>query len=64
MLTRQCLDRRIPTPQQLAQEVAAWVATRNRAATRIAWRFTLAARAKLAHVYPVPEQDTVALTHY
>lgn len=65
VLARQCLDRRIPTPQQLAQEVAAWVATRNGAATRIEWRFTLAdARVKLAHVYPIPEPDTVALTHY
>ena len=65
VLARQCLARRIPTPQQLAQEVAAWVATRNGTATPIAWRFTLAdARANLAHVYPIPEPDTVALTHY
>jgi DDE superfamily endonuclease len=65
VLTRQCLDRRIPTPEQLAQEVAAWVAARNAAATRVVWRFTLdQAREKLAHVYPISEPDTVALTNY
>lgn len=65
VLTRQCLDRRIPTPEQLAAEVAAWVAARNAAATRVAWRFTLdQARETLAHVYPIPEQGSVALTNY
>ena len=65
VLTRQCLDRRLPTQEVLAHEVAAWVATRNRARARVAWRFTVAdARTKLAHVYPIPEPDTVALTNY
>jgi DDE superfamily endonuclease len=65
VLTRQCLDRRIPTQEALAQEVAAWVATRNRAAVRVAWRFSITdAREKLTHVYPIPEPDTVALTKY
>jgi DDE superfamily endonuclease len=65
VLTRQCLARRIPTQAVLAQEVAAWVATRNRAAVRVAWRFSVHdARQTLAHVYPVPEPGTVALTTY
>lgn len=53
VLTRHCLDRRIPDAATLAAEVAAWVATRNAAATPITWRFTLeVARIRLAHVYP------------
>jgi hypothetical protein len=65
VLTRQCLHRRIPTQAVLAQEVAAWVARRNRAAVRVAWRFSVHdARQTLSHVYPIPEPDTVALTNY
>jgi len=61
VLTRQCLRRRIPTQEDLAQEVAAWVATRNQAASRVTWRFTVAdARQTLAHVYPIPAQGNVA----
>lgn len=56
VLTRQCLDRRIPDADTLAAEVAAWVATRNAAAIPITWRFTLeVARVRLVHVYPVLE---------
>jgi len=41
------------------------VAARNRAAVRVAWRFSVTdARQRLAHVYPIPEPDTVALTNY
>jgi transposase len=65
VLSRQCLARRLPTQERLAAEVAAWVAARNQACARVAWRFTVAdARVTLAHVYPIPEPDTVALTHY
>jgi transposase len=65
VVTRQCLRRRIPTQEDLAQEVAAWVATRNLAASRLTWRFTVAdARETLAHVYPIPAQGNVALTDY
>ena len=54
VLTGQCLNRRIPDAATLAAEVAAWVATRNAAASPITWRFTLeVARIRLAHVYPV-----------
>jgi len=53
VLTRQCLDRRIPDQATLAAEVAAWVERRNAARTPITWSFTLAvARIRLAHVYP------------
>jgi hypothetical protein len=65
VLTRQCLDRRLPTRETLAAEVAAWVAARNQARARVAWRFTLDdARETLAHVYPIPELGNVALTNY
>ena len=53
VLSRQCLDRRLPDPATLAAEVAAWVEARNAAATPISWRFTLeVARIRLAAVYP------------
>lgn len=53
VLSRQCLDRRVPDPATLATEVAAWAAERNAAATPITWRFTLElARIRLVAVYP------------
>jgi len=56
VLTRQCLNRRIPDRPTLETEVAAWVEARNAAATPITWSFTLeVARIRLAHVYPVLE---------
>jgi hypothetical protein len=61
ILTRQCLDRRIPDLATLAAECAAWVAARNAAATPINWRFTLeVARIRLAHVYPELEHGNIA----
>ena len=61
VLTRQCLDRRLPDGAALARELAAWVATRNAAATPIVWRFTLeVARIRLAHVYPEAEHGVIA----
>lgn len=57
-LARQCLNRRLSDRATLATEVAAWVAARNAEAVRITWRFGIDdARVKLAHCYPVPEQD-------
>jgi hypothetical protein len=65
VLSRQCLDRRLPSQEVLAQEVAAWVAARNHAAARVAWRFTVDdARQRLAQVYPIPHQGNGALTDY
>ncbi len=53
VLTRQCLDRRIPDHDTLVQEVAAWEAARNTRQSTITWRFTTAdARIKLTHLYP------------
>jgi hypothetical protein len=61
VLTRQCLDRRLPDGPALARELAAWVAARNAAATPIVWRFTLeVARIRLAHVYPELEHGIIA----
>ena len=54
LLSRQCLDRRIPDQTTLSQEVAAWEARRNTAHATMEWRFTTAdARIKLKHLYPV-----------
>jgi hypothetical protein len=53
VLARQCLDRRIPDPTILAQEVAAWERQRNAAQCRVDWRFTTHdARIKLKRLYP------------
>lgn len=57
VLAGQCLDRRIPTREELAAEVKAWVATRNAAGAKINWTFRVAdARKKLAHLYPQTPQ--------
>lgn len=51
--SRQCLNRRIPEPELLAEELAAWEAERNAAAARMQWRFdTGTARQKLKRLYP------------
>lgn len=61
VLTRQCLDRRIPDRPTLETEVAAWVADHNHARTPVDWRFTVEdARETLIHVYPIPQQGTSA----
>jgi transposase len=59
VLAQQCLDRRIPNPETLRQEIAAWQARRNRDQTMINWRFsTIDARVKLKSLYPAaPNQD-------
>lgn len=54
ILSRQCLDRRIPDQQTLKQEVAAWANARNAQAMPMEWRFTTEdARIKLKKLYPV-----------
>jgi hypothetical protein len=61
VLTRQCLDRRLPDRTTLERELAAWVAARNAARTPITWRFTLeVARLRLAHVYPEVDHGSIA----
>jgi DDE superfamily endonuclease len=53
VLSRQCLDRRIPDLETLKSEVDAWQDNRNHEETWINWRFTTAdARVKLHRLYP------------
>jgi hypothetical protein len=48
ILSRQCLDRRLPDRATLTAEVAAWERDRNAAQCRVDWQFTTAeARVKL-----------------
>jgi hypothetical protein len=53
ILSRQCLDRRIPDEATLRREIMAYEDTRNAAKATIAWRFTTTeAREKLHRLYP------------
>jgi transposase len=53
ILSRQCLDRRIPDEAMLRREITAYEDTRNAATATIAWRFTITeAREKLHRLYP------------
>jgi hypothetical protein len=53
VLTKQCLDRRIPDAETLVREVASWQAQRNTAKAKIDWQFTTdKARTKLKRLYP------------
>ena len=53
VLSKQCLDRRIPDRPTLEQEVAAWVQQRNQQGATVNWRFTTPdARIKLKKLYP------------
>ncbi len=53
VLTKQCLDRRVPDQESVGREVAAWVRERNARAATVTWRFTSAsARKKLQRLYP------------
>jgi len=59
VLTKQCLDRRLPDMWTLCQEIAAWEARRNLSQAMINWRFsTIDARVKLKRLYPsVSDQE-------
>jgi hypothetical protein len=53
VLARQCLNRRIPDRESLAEEAGAWEAERNATESFIDWRFTASdARIKLKRLYP------------
>lgn len=53
VLSKQCLNRRIPDQATLIAEVAAWEHARNTARCRIDWQFTTHdARTKLKRLYP------------
>ncbi len=53
VLTRQCLNRRIPDKETLTHEVSAWQQQRNDEVVKVLWQFTTAdARIKLRRLYP------------
>ena len=53
VLTKQCLDRRIPDKQTLIEEIDAWQHDRNANHAKADWQFsTKNARVKLKHLYP------------
>lgn len=53
VMSRQCLDRRIPDRTMLAAEAQAWQEERNARVVKVNWQFTTAdARIKLRHLYP------------
>ena len=55
ILSRQCLNRRIPNIETMKQETSAWANERNQQQATINWRFTSRnARAKLKRLYPQP----------
>ena len=53
VLSRQCLNRRIPDAKTLAREIAAWQRRRDATGARIKWMFNVHdARRKLRRAYP------------
>ena len=53
VMSKQCLDRRIPDQPTLKRYVSLWEAKRNNAQVTVDWRFTTAdARIKLKRLYP------------
>lgn len=53
VLSKQCLDRRIPDLKTLKHEVARWEAQRNKIAAKVDWQFTEEdARIRLKRLYP------------
>ena len=53
VLSRQCLNRRIPDRESLQREVSAWEQARNQQKATVNWRFTTKkARHKLQRFYP------------
>ena len=54
ILTKQCIDRRIPNLEMLNQEIFAWESGCNAACIPVNWHFTSTdARIKLRRLYPV-----------
>lgn len=41
VMSRQCLDRRIPTMEQLRDEVEAWISERDRLGVKLNWQFSV-----------------------
>lgn len=60
VLSKQCLDRRIASTDELASEINAWQNARNAENAGIDWLFDVAqARAKLGRHYPIPTSREV-----
>ena len=58
VLSRQCLDQRIPDRESLTELTGAWAKGRNKAKATIRWQFTTGdARVKLERLYPCIEHD-------
>jgi DDE superfamily endonuclease len=58
VLSRQCLDRRIPDEATLIRELQAYEESRNATRAKITWRFTSEqARVKLHRLYPAIPQN-------
>ena len=58
VLSRQCLDRRIPDEATLIRELEAYEESRNATRAKITWRFTSEqARVKLQRLYPAIPQN-------
>ena len=52
-LNGQCLNRRIPSSDEMRREIAAWQSDRNHRGAPVNWRFTTTdARIKLTRLYP------------
>jgi transposase len=55
VLSRQCLERRIPSITELRQETEAWEQARNQNRATVNWRFsTVDARTRFERLYPTP----------
>lgn len=53
VLSRQCLNRRIPSAAELTHQLHCWQTERNARKSTVKWRFTTSdARCKLHHLYP------------
>jgi hypothetical protein len=65
VLSRQCLDRRIPTKQELSDAISTWQQHRNQLKATVNWRFkTTDARVKLGRLYPSIEPSKVGLVDH
>ena len=53
VMSRQCLNRRIPTKDEMSHQINVWTNNRNAANLSVDWQFTTdEARIKLKHLYP------------
>ena len=65
VLSRQCLDRRIPSKQKLSDEIHAWQQHRNQQKATVNWRFAATdARVKLQRLYPPVELCNLSLADH